>query len=410
MKSKKIVIISHAFPPSMAANAKRPYLIARELLANGYEVEVVSSYRELEKGYKEQLDHRNLKITRIHDPIAEIVIKLLRGNKFKIFIANFIKWVVWPDFACIWTFRVIKYLRNIEYDRVILGIRPKSSVFVALFPGICDKRWIIDYQDSLTPFLKEHKSKALINIILFPVLEYLEKKMLKNVGDVFFTSNANLQKYINMGLVEKSKTHLVYLFYDESLYDETLKPDKNYFDIVYAGKFDSQFRSPEAFFKAFKIFIEKTPEAVCKVRINIYGELSPYYLAIAKKLGIIPYLNIHEPVNYTSMLSILMQSSVLLLITANEHNLFIPGKLSDYLGAKRAILSCIPENSEIEQILLETDSASYICKDNSVADGVKALTILWNEFIAGGLDKDFHGGENFAMKYQIEQIMQVLES
>lgn len=407
---KKIIIISHSFPPSTAANAKRPFLIARDLLARGYEVEVISSYRDLQNGFSEKLVHNNFRIKRIHDPLAEPVLRWLKTNsRIKHFFANTIKYLSWPDFSVIWVLRVLYYLKTVSFDRVIVGINPKSIILFSLFPSICNSRWIVDYQDSLTPYLKVVPSKSLINKLLNPYFVRLEKKLLWQVGDVIFTSENNMNAYTNMGLVDKSKSTVIYSFYDESIYDDSIYYKDDIFEIVYAGNFDMTCRSPEIFLKSFSIFLSENPDARKKCKISIYGhDWLPAHNQLLAQLKLEQYVHISPPLEYVKFLHTLQAGCVLLLITALEHKFFIPGKLSDYFGAERPILSFVPPESEVNSILLKTDSAPYICKADSVSDGVIVITKLWREFKQGALNRKFSKNSSFSLQSQMDKVIKLL--
>ena len=53
-----------------------------------------------------------------------------------------------------------------------------------------------------------------------------------------FTSESNLKAYIEDGLVDSEKTCYVSHFFDESLYDRSLRWEGYVLNIVYGGNFD----------------------------------------------------------------------------------------------------------------------------------------------------------------------------
>ena len=79
-------------------------------------------------------------------------------------------------------------------------------------------------------------------------------------------------------------------------------------------------------------------------------------------------------------LKLLQTSAVLLLVTAPVHNLFIPGKLIDYLGACRPILAFVPRDSEATAILRFANVKTYCSSDVDVLEGVQALKKIWKAF------------------------------
>lgn len=71
----RILVITHTFPPSLHSNAKRPFYVVKAALAAGWQVDVITSNIATAANAKESLQHQNLKIERVHDPVIRALQK-----------------------------------------------------------------------------------------------------------------------------------------------------------------------------------------------------------------------------------------------------------------------------------------------------------------------------------------------
>lgn len=380
---KRIAFISHVFPPSNRANAKRPFLLAKAFAAVGWNVDIYASEEGITQAYEEvALEEYKCSIFRISDPISRLqqCLENRVGRLWKV-LDYVLKATTWPDLPVWWCCKVARLFRSGKYDAVVICVHPKSALLIPLLCAKGNAVWIIDYQESVSPQFKRHPRKSPVHRLLGPMLLKLEKKALSRTDLSVFTSASNLKAYVADGLTPDSKTSHISHFFDEELYDRSLRWDGHNLNIVYAGYFDRiGRRSPELFLRALNGFFEKYPEALGKIWVDFYGRWWPEHDQFVEDLGLKNSVLLHPAVSYEAYLELLQTSAVLLLVTAPEHNLFIPGKLIDYLGACRPILAFTPSDSETVGVLSSAEVDNYICSDSDVSGGVREIEMIWIDY------------------------------
>ena len=375
---KRLVIITYAFGLGNHPNAKRPYLMAKYLVRQGWDVTVLTMTGQMKGEVAEDLDGIHVEcIPSFPFFIGEHLwaVPALRKKWLQL-----CKGVIFPDLFAPWIHKVAGRLRKIDYDCGILNVLPYSS-FLLVQHGALDSRWVIDYQESVYPHLEDHPRTSPLQRFGTPRLLELEREALRSCGGVWFTSKANQDRYVADGAVESSKaSHLPY-FFDPELYpDVGLSESKNMMTILYGGHLDGSWRSPETFFKAWAAFRQKVPEASDAIRMALYGSMDEACWQMAEDLGLRDKIEVYQPVPYQDFLGEAKRADVLLYIDAREQGLFNPGKLADYFGAERPVLGFTVEGSEVEGMLKSTGMAPFSAFLNDANSGTECLGRLWNVF------------------------------
>jgi len=177
---------------------------------------------------------------------------------------------LWPDQYVAWVFRVLRKVRLEKYDRVILWLRPESLLLLPLFRRNFD-HWTIDCQEVFYPVYTE-KRRSPIPWILSPFLVMLQRYGFGKSKNVFFTSDFARKEYVKLGVIAADKTKHIPLFFDEGAY-KNAQPSSEQFTIAYFGSFGfrSGARSPEPFFEALGLFLERNPIARSQMKCLFYG-------------------------------------------------------------------------------------------------------------------------------------------
>ncbi len=386
---KKILFVSHVFYPSNRANAKRPFFLAQEFVEKGWQVDVLASSRGVGSDAEEAALHEErFHVERVFDVGMFVEDWLSRKDGF--FwksVAVLLRGVLWPDHSIVWMLCVAWMLRKKSYDRVLVFIHPISLLLLhKLIPRVT-RHWVYDYLDSVSPQRKRHPRKSPILQLLVPVVRRIERSALTKASLAIFTSESNRNAYIEDGLVVPNKTVYISQFFDEKLYDPSVRWDGRILNIVYAGHFDQTgCRSPAVFLRSLACFFEKFPEAKGTVQFDFYGRWWSEHDSFIMDMSLKNDVYIHEVLSYKAYLNILQQGAVLLLVTAPEHNLFVPGKLLDCLGAQRPILAFTPLVSETAANLRAADKAEWLCPEDGVSEGALAMEALWRKFSDGAFD------------------------
>lgn len=111
-------------------------------------------------------------------------------------------------------------------------------------------------------------------------------------------------------------------------------------------------RTPMFLLKALELLYKNYPESKSEVFLHIVGKMTKDWNAkelIRENVFVYP-----KRYSYLSSLNLQQNAQVLLLLEANaEVSPFMPGKLADYLIAKKPILALTPKSSETTRILGE---------------------------------------------------------
>ncbi len=395
---KKLVIVSYIFPPGNRSNAKRPFLMARYLVEQGWDVTVLTSRFLAKKKDCAEMECCGVHVKRIFS-LAVLFGEIVSGNLFLIkCVGFFFDGIICPDFFSQWIKKVSRELKKMEYDCGIVHVMPYSSLFLQKY-GILDSRWVIDYQESVYPFWKERAKRFPLRKLFLPARLRLERAALASVSGAWFTSNANRLRYIQDGVVPEEKAKYVPLFYDPAMYSfREERRDDGIVTILYGGRLDGSWRSPETFFRAWNLFHSRCPDAKGKIRLKLYGDMDRACENMARELEVDGYIDQHSPVSYSEFLAQAVNADLLLYIDARSQEFFFPGKLVDYFGTSKPVLAFTQSGSSVEQVLVEVGMGSFISDMNSAEKGALALDRFWESY-KHGTDYSFS-----TKKYSIEQV------
>ena len=387
----KILVITHTFPPSKHSNAKRPQYLVRALLDAGWQVDVATSSIGVETEEEEVLQHPQLVVRRYSEPVWWLQKTLQKHGLggFSKVVSMASNGLLFPDFCALWARKVFRAFRKNgeKYDRVLAFVFPPSVLLSGSYK-IVDERWTFDFQESVTPQFERYPRKSFMQRWMLGRLKKLERKTLHEAGQVVFTAESNRAAYIERGIVPESRTWHMPYFYDDQVFSGVIE-HRDQFEIGYYGNFDlTGARSPEIFLKSLAGFLDRVPAAREETSFVFYGSWLERHDVLIDGLGLREVCKIHAAVPYEQYLKRLQTSPILLLIVAEEHNLFMPSKIVDYFGARRPILAFVPEASEMDEILETAGMGAYRCQSGQVEEGVDALMRLWNKHQNGGLSVD----------------------
>ncbi len=408
----KLLVITHTFPPSKHSNAKRPHYLVRAFLDAGWEVDVVTSFIGVESDQPEVIEHPNLNIIRDGDPVWRLQGKLRKmrlGGLAKIlgFAAN---GLLFPDFCAIWARKIFRRIKKEgrSHDRVLAFVFPPSVLLSGSY-GVVDRRWVFDFQESVTPQFDRFSRKSVLQRMMLGRLKRMERDTLHDAGTVVFTADSNRLAYVERGLVPAERTkHLPY-FYDEAAFRSPARISGR-FEIGYYGNFDlTGARSPEIFLKSLAGFLRRFPEAREATRFVFYGAWLARHDSFVNELELGDVCEINAAVPYDQYLKRLQTSPVLLLIVAKEHNLFMPSKIVDYFGSRRPILAFVPEGSEMGGVLESAGMGQYSCESDDVTQGRDAISRLWAAHQEGKLIVDEEKTSGWSSAALIPKYFQILE-
>ena len=183
----------------------------------------------------------------------------------------------------------------------------------------------------------------------------------------------------------EDRVHVIPYGFDEVLY-ATLPPHRfEGFTLVHTGTFYAGLRDPGPFFEGLAR-VQDLP-----IRVVHAGVLQPDWLARLEALGISDRFEVLGLLSREAIAPLQLGASALLLI-GNRGGLQLPGKLLDYLGARRPILALRNDVRDIAADLVAARCAGPVVPNQpeAIAAGLRQLYAWWKE---GTLDGRFeHDG------------------
>lgn len=147
------------------------------------------------------------------------------------------------------------------------------------------------------------------------------------------------------------KTGVIAHPFEQELYPARPKTENERITMRYVGVLFGR-RSPEPLFNALDRLFERRPKLRSELLIELVGPVPSEMLRTPAAQNLPTGILKHVPsVSYVESLEKMYDADILLLIDADtDHNLFVPSKLSDYMGASTPIVGIVPQGGS-EDIL-----------------------------------------------------------
>jgi len=267
-----------------------------------------------------------------------------------------------PDARVAWVKPSISFLERViqeqEIDTIITSGPPHSMHLIGLGLKFRDPWTTIGYHDKLKMTSKTqetHKS--------------LEQEVLREASQIIVTS-PNTKKEFS----ELTKTPIQVITNGFDVQENDVLKLNNKFTISHIGSLLSD-RNPKILWKALSDIVSENETFKSAFRLSLAGRVSESVIESLKEYGLDSFVQLEGYVSHTAAIDLQRKSNLLLLleIDSPETRSIIPGKLFEYLAARRPILAIGPEGSDIEEIILQTESGSY---HNYTQEEVIRATIL----------------------------------
>jgi len=279
-----------------------------------------------------------------------------------------------PDARKYWVKPSVAYLSGvIENEKIgtIITTGPPHSVHLI---GLNLKQrlaisWISDFRDPWTS-IGYHKKLKLTNTSK-KKHKKLEALVLNSADKIIVTSETTKKEF-------------------QAITQQPIKVITNGYDSEYGGTavLDPQFtishigslltgRNPQNLWKVLAALIQENIGFKEAVRLNLIGVVSDDVLKTIYAYGLEPYVVLKPYVSHDEALELQRKSQVLLLaeIDAPETIGIIPGKLFEYMAAKRPILAIGPDNWEVASIIKATNSGTTF--NYNEEEELKKLVVHW---------------------------------
>ena len=276
----------------------------------------------------------------------------LRGNLFI------------PDPRVFWVRPSVKFLEEIikkrGYKNIITTGPPHSMHLIGLgLKKKCDVHWIADFRDPWSNW--DLLDKLRVSKLSRFFHRRLERKVLSKADVVITVSNKLGNDLKGLG-AKRVGVITNGVDVDQVGLDFSQPEMVDKFRISYIGLLN-ELRDPDFLWEALSELIAENPELGDEIEFNLAGIVSENILA---KLNDIPelkkILNFKSYIPHHQVFNEIQKSAVLLVILNKSDNAkwIIPGKLFEYLVARRKILLIGPGQGDAGQILRQTKAGETV--------------------------------------------------
>src|SRR5690606_20072373 len=264
-------------------------------------------------------------------------------------------------------------------------------------------KWIADFRDPWTT-IHYHKSLRL-NKSSQRKHKELEASVLKSADIIMVTSPTTKKEF---EMITKTPIEVITNGFD--ICEKMEFEMDSHFSISHIGSLLSE-RNPEVLWKVLSEICKENSSFKNDLQLKFAGAVSEEVKQSLENFNLISNCEFLGYVSHSEALKMQHQSQVLLLVEINsaETRAIIPGKLFEYLAAKRPIISLGPKESDIEAIISETKSGKFFSYWDDDALKVDILQ-LYNQFNNGDLRIASEGIEKYSRRELTKQMAALIQN
>lgn len=361
----RILLISYYFPPYNTIGAVRVGKTARYLTARGHAVRVVTADKQSWKG---------LLPTTLPLEIPEAHVIYAGSSLAYLLSSTFIRFFTrgesrsghfgWFPFAYLAAQRLIKLWKP---DVIYASGPPFTAFLIAHWLSVKEKiPWIIELRDLWADKPTYPKWRRTIE-------GRWEHFTLGSVSGIVTVANplaARMREKYDLPVI------VSYNGFDANDYPgniNLLKSNDDRLHIVYTGTIYRNWQDPLPLFAALQML----GPSVEKIRVSFYGHGLDFVKDLAQQQGVNHVVEIHKPVPYNESLHLQMQADVLLLLqwTDLREKGIYTGKLFEYIGARRPILSIGPTTNEPAELIVNKGFGVALDQPEAIASQLRQWII-----------------------------------
>ncbi len=422
---KKVLMIAYFYPPRGGMGTVRTLKFVKYLIKFDWQSIVLTTNKgrgiidcDEEEGYFE-----HAKIIRSHfiDIHGEIYKRLLSkknesnrdiSNKevghqvsnapvYKRILRLIWAWLNFPDSTIGWCPFAIKKAQELiirDNINIIYSTSPPETAHLIAF-RVKQKTglpWVADLRDLWTqnPYSMRGPVRQIIE-------RMLEKRVLSKADAIITVSKPLASRLISGIGLSNSKIYSITNGYDPDDFIGIENTPSEKFTLTYTGRLYRFKRNPELLFKAVSNLVRKRLIDENKIALNFYvGDLAGFSYFM-EKYSLQKVLNVFDFIPYQDSLKQQKNATALLLFQSDDKSDLgvYTGKLFEYLGARRPILSMPSSSKVIEELLKRTNAGLVVSNEIELEN----ILIQWyQEYIATGT-VSYKGMESEINKYTREE-------
>ncbi len=234
----------------------------------------------------------------------------------------------------------------------------------------------------------------------------IERRVIGDATRVILNTDASHKLYVRAYPDQPAdKFEVVHNAYDEDLVVDARPARPERFTVAHFGNYH-RLRRARVFLDGLRRFAEHRAD---RPRFVNYGEFRPDDLEHARAIGLGDAVEVRGYVPYRECLEHLRAAHVLLLEQRNDEGVQIPGKLYDYLMARRPILS-LSKNRELTAVLERTGAGVNVdpSQPEAVAEGLARLAALDPAVFEARLD--LTGAERYSAAWTSRRVAEIFSA
>ncbi len=285
-------------------------------------------------------------ITKKKPSLSEKLLLYIRGNYFI------------PDARVGWVKPSVNFLHNYllknPVDAIITTGPPHSLHLIGLhLKQLMEIKWVADFRDPWTT-IHYHDSLRLTERSKRKH-KALEATVLNGTDTIVVTSPTTKKEF---KLITNTPVEVITNGYEIS--KEVVPTLDEKFSLAHIGSLLSE-RNPKVLWEVLSEIASENIAFKNDLLLKFAGAVSEDVIDSIQKFGLYDNLELIGYVAHSEALQLQQNAQILLLVEMDrpETRSIIPGKLFEYLAAKRPIVALGPQGSDISEIISETNSGNY---------------------------------------------------
>ncbi|MEM6346451.1 MAG: glycosyltransferase [Bacteroidota bacterium] len=427
---KKVLVICYYWPPSGGAGVQRVLKTCKYLRDYGWEPIVYTAkdaaYPILDETLEEDVIEGQVvlrgPIWEPYELYKRFTGQSKKGRVYSGFLSEDKKpsltqrLAVWirgnffiPDARKYWIKPSIKFigdwLKDNHVDAVFSTGPPHSVHLIA--QGVKRKHkipWIADFRDPWTNI--DFYDQLMLSKWADRKHHRLEKSVVDECDKLVTVSWTWADEFSDMG---KEDVRLVTNGFDHADFEGISGEPGAAFSFNHIGYLNTD-RNPALLWKAFGELCQEVPGLKEDLKLRFIGKTDQVLFQHLEQNGLMDVVERVDYIPHSEVLPTLLKSQVLLLLLNNTPNVMgvIPGKIYEYLAAKRPVLAIGPEEGDSARILTET-GAGIVCNFEDFEKMKREIFKLYRAYKKGTLGVEEADIERFTRKYNAGLIGGILD-
>jgi len=385
MGTKTVLVIAKIFPPAGGAGVQRTAKFVKYLPHFGWEPIVLTPNRITSPMRDDSLLRDIPPNTRIIRTFTLEPMEEARRISAFYFLYGALRVLSIPDLSIWWVpwgiWHGYRELRRKAVDAIYVTGSPFSSYFIGValkkltgIPLVVDFRdgWTLDPNYNFWWVLR-WRNPTIERLMQDAVVRYADKLIVAHPGvrDIF------MQRY---GAEKAFVTILNGYDPDDFRVQARKHLERDRLNIVYTGKLWPLTSRPDALLRGVKRVLEEDADIRKDLSITFVGNLDQHSQALIRELGLERWVRTVGYLPHLESVEHLLEADVLLLIV-NHCEFHIPGKIYEYIAARKPVLALVTPNGEAARLLKKAGSEIWADPQDvlDIRDKLRLLHRRWKD-------------------------------